>query len=470
MANVVASVGKPHVLRVAAVWGTTVVAMKTLSRGQSFTLGDDAASAIPIPDGLEMATTPLRAGQGGWELDAKGAVRGMLLLRGRHEDPVMIARTGAPVQVMPGDYGLVQYGLFSIFFQYTTPADVMTGSFGLELLTVLAIFSSGVLHVGMLGFMRTVMTPPPINKPLELTSPEEYAARFGLHRAAIEETPPPVTGDSADPGLKEPGARDTKKQGGGEKIAGPEGKLGLKGTAKITEIPGEIKPTTSYGGMSDVLNSETGDEIRHTLKTIDTVASALSGLNSTNVTLGVGPGAALRGGGAGGGGNRTGVAFGSGTLNTGWGPGASGGYGTGNGGAGAAGNGGTGRSGAGGGGGTGSATAGGERTVAVAAGAPAAKGGLSPEQVRRVVMAHTGALRACYEGEAQRNPSLRGGVTVQWQIDPGGGVSTASLAGTTLGNQRVEGCVLRQVKTWRFPASESPTTVASYPFKFGVGS
>jgi outer membrane biosynthesis protein TonB len=99
----------------------------------------------------------------------------------------------------------------------------------------------------------------------------------------------------------------------------------------------------------------------------------------------------------------------------------------------------------------------------------APSGGLTPEQVRRIVMAHTGALRACYESEAERNPQLRGGVTVAWQIDASGTVSSASLAGTTLNNPRVEGCVVRQVKTWHFPSSDAPTTVASYPFRFGVG-
>ena len=32
-------------------------------------------------------------------------------------------------------------------------------------------------------------------------------------------------------------------------------------------------------------------------------------------------------------------------------------------------------------------------------------------------MAHAGALRACYESEAQRNPNLKGGISVAWQID-----------------------------------------------------
>jgi len=78
-------------------------------------------------------------------------------------------------------------------------------------------------------------------------------------------------------------------------------------------------------------------------------------------------------------------------------------------------------------------------------------------------------VRACYETEAQRNPGLKGGVTVQWQIDPGGNVTSASVGATTLGNARVEGCVVRQVQKWKFPATDAPTTVAGFPFKFGVG-
>jgi hypothetical protein len=194
-------------------------------------------------------------------------------------------------------------------------------------------------------------------------------------------------------------------------------------------------------------------------------------LNSQTLTLGSGPGSSLRGVGGGGGGRDQGVAFGAGTLQTGWGAGNGGGYGGGTGGPGGRGAGGNGRGGPGGsgGGGNGTGSGVGEARVAVDPGSPTARGGLSPEQIRRVVMAHTGALRACYESEAQRNPGLRGGVTVQWQIEPNGSVSTASIASTTLSNARVEGCVARQVKGWRFPQSDTPTTVAAYPFKFGVG-
>jgi hypothetical protein len=468
-----ANSGGSQILRVAAVWGTTVVALRTLERGESFEMGDGKGAILPIPDGIQMADKPLIGSpSGGWDLDAQGAVSGLLRLRGRDEDPVAMARAGAPIGVLPGDYGLLQYGLFSVFFQYgTQPPPALKGS-RLELLALLAVLSSGILHVGILGMIRALMTPPPLNKPMELTNPDEYAARFGLQRAMIEPPPPPVAGDKpGGSGVKDPGAKDKKPQGGGQKIAGAEGKLGKMGKEDHTELTGDIKPAQNLGALSEVLNSDTGEEIKHTLKTIDSVANALSGLNSANVVLGAGPGTALKGLGPGGGGTGDGVAFGSGTLNTGWGAGNGGGYGYGSGGPGGRGSGGNGLGGRGGGTGTGDGTGSGtrERSVVFGNQAMAASGGLSSEQVRRVVMAHTGALRACYESEAQRNPNLRGGVTVAWQIDPTGGVTSASLAGTTLSNPRVEGCVVRQVKAWHFPVSDAPTTVAGYPFRFGVG-
>ncbi len=460
-------------VRVAAVWGTTVVELRTLRRGESFQLGDDATAACAVPEGADMSSTPLFFARGGWELDARGALAGALRIRGRDEDPVALAKTGAPIAVVPGDYGLLQYGLFSIFFQYTTLAPPVTSGIPFELLVMLALFSSAVMHVSTLGILRLTMTPDPLPKPLELTNPEELAARFGLHRAEVEVPPPPTAGGEkpGGSGVKDPGARDKKPAGGGQKIAGAEGKLGLQGKADKTEIQGAPQPAPNLGGLSDVLNSDTGDEIKHTLSTINSVANALNGLNSQNLVLGGGAGTGLRGGGGGGGGTGPGVAFGAGTLNTGWGAGNGGGFGAGAGGPGGPGSGGNGRGGRGGGTGAGDGTGAGTKESRVVFGnqALASSGGLNGEQIRRVVTAHQGALRACYESEAQRNPNLRGGVTVAWSIDASGSVSSASLSGSTLGNPRVEGCVVRQVKGWRFPTSDAPTTVAGFPFRFGVG-
>jgi hypothetical protein len=464
-----------HTLRVAAVWGTTILGVRMLQRGESYAFGegDDAASAV-APEGLDIAPVPLRAVGNGWELDPRGVVRGVLRLRGRDEDPVSLARIGAPIPIVPGDHGLLQYGLFAVFFQYTTPGAPMTTRWNVETLVVLSFLSSGIFHVGAILLLLSLLTPPPLELPSEL-SPEEFAAKFHVQRNEIEEPPPPAaaaasTGGGGSTGVKDPGAKDTKKQGGGRKIAGAEGKAGLNGKEDTTQLPGEVKPVTHYGGLDEVLTSDTGREIRQTLKSIDTVASALGGLNSNTVVLGSGPGTGLKGGGSGGGGTGAGVMFGSGTLDTGWGPGTGGGYGFGSGGPGGRGSGGFGNGGRGSGNGQGNGNGNGgpgEKGVGGVA-ATASKGGLSPEQVRRVVVAHQGALRACYEIEAQKNPGLKGGVTATWTIDPSGAVSSASIAGSTIKNPRVEGCVVRQIRTWRFPASEG-TTPTTFPFSFGIG-
>jgi TonB family protein len=94
-------------------------------------------------------------------------------------------------------------------------------------------------------------------------------------------------------------------------------------------------------------------------------------------------------------------------------------------------------------------------------------GGLGPEPIRRVVIAHAGALHACYELEARKDGSLRGGVTVTWKVEKSGAVTNAQVAGTTIHNVNVEDCVLRQVRSWKFPSNEGSSHV-TFPFVFDV--
>jgi len=475
----------PQVLRVAAVWGTTIVNAKLLAPGEDCVLGEVPGALSCMPDGIAASAAPLRAVSSGWELDARGAVNGTLTLRGREENLLGLARSGAPVPVVPGDHGLIQYGAFAVFFQYTSQAPALekrkarwVAPFAYVLhalradpLAGLSLFSSVVFHLGMIGLLVINWTPPDYQLPPELVSPEDYAERFGLKRILPEMEPAQASkkdDGGGGKGIKDPGAKDPRNQGGGRKIVGKEGKAGLNGKEDHSELPGEIKPTTNYGGLSEAL-ADTGSEIRKTLSQIQTVADALGGLNSANVVLGSGAGTGLKGAGSGGGGTGAGVMFGSGTMDTGWGPGTGGGFGSGTGGAGGRGSGGFagGGSGNGTGGGNGNGSGPGEHGLQ-GAGAGASHGGLNPEQIRRVVIAHRGALQACYEIEAQKDPSLRGGVTASWTIDASGAVTSASLASTTIHNARVEGCVLRQVRAWHFPSSDG-SSQATFPFSFGIG-
>lgn len=447
----------PAVLRTAAVWGTTVLAAQELRQGQSLELGDGPQALVAKPDGTALADAPVRAVGGGWELDARGATGGIVVLRGRREDPVELGRTGAPIPVVAGDHGVVQYGSFSVFFQFTPAAPAMARRTRVEWALLLAFLFSSVLAGGVLLLLVTLGNPPPLPKPLELTTAAELAVTFGLD-VPPEPPPQPSTGDAASgSGVKDPGAKDKKEQGGGKKIAGAEGALGKQGQADETKLPGEVRG--GLGGMSDVLASDVGDEVRATLGSIGSVAAALGGLNSDSIVLGRGSGTGLKGTGPGGGGDGPGVPFGSGTLDTGWGPGTGGGYGTGSGGPGGKGSGGPGGGGKGGGEGEG----GGERKV-TGKDAPATGQGLSPNQIARVVQSRYGAFRACYESAASRNPTLQGSVGVSFSIAPGGNVSGVNVSGS-IGDARVTGCVKRQFERLSFPPADKPTN-ASWSFVF----
>jgi hypothetical protein len=228
-------------LRVAAAWGTTIVGVKLLDRGHDCVLGESPGALAPLPDGLSASGTPLRAVGGGWELDARGAINGKLVLRGREENVVGLARAGASVPVVPGDHGLLQYGLFSIFFQYTGPAEPMRGRIPLDPLGLLALFSSLVFHLGIIGLLIINWTPPEYHLPPELVP--DFASQFHLSRALPEWQAAPTAGKDSKGGgkdAKDLGAKDTKKQGGGQKIAGAEGKAGLNGKEGHTELPGEV--------------------------------------------------------------------------------------------------------------------------------------------------------------------------------------------------------------------------------------
>ena len=178
------------------------------------------------------------------------------MLRGREENVPGLARAGAPVPVLPGDYGLIQYGLFSVFFQYTTPASALERKQRSRWLTPfvlfwrlltddplvgLSLFSSIVFHLGLIGLLIINWTPDEYRLPPELVSPEDYAALFGLKRVLPEMEPVAPSKDDktgGGKGVKDPGAKDPKKQGGGQKIVGKEGKAGPKRQGRPLRAPG----------------------------------------------------------------------------------------------------------------------------------------------------------------------------------------------------------------------------------------
>jgi hypothetical protein len=457
----------PVALRTAAVWGTTVLTAQHLSPGHSLKIGEGQGAVINKPDSASVSELPIRAVGNGWELDARGATGGEVYLRGRREDPADLGRVGAPIPIVAGDYGLIQYGNFGIFFQFVTAVPELRVKRRADWSLFFSFVFATVAVLGALALFWATQTPEEVAKPLELTSQAELVKQFNLKPE--EEIPPPPTGaqqEGKGQGVKDPGAKDPKPQGGGKKVKGDEGKLGRNGEAKETRQTGDIK--AGLGGMAEALSSDVGDEVKKTLGTISSVADALGGLRSSDIVLGAGSGTGLHGSGTAGGGTAEGgVPFGAGTLDTGWGAGKGGGFGSGAGGPGGRGLGGTGKGGLGGGEGSGSGTGtggDGERKVAGAQKAAAGQG-LSPAQIQRVVMSRMGAFQACFEMASAHDPTLKGNVGIAFSISPGGDVSAANVSGSSLKNPRVEGCMLRTFQRLRFPTADKPTN-AAFPFAF----
>jgi pSer/pThr/pTyr-binding forkhead associated (FHA) protein len=93
------------------------------------------------------------------------------------------------------------------------------------------------------------------------------------------------------------------------------------------------------------------------------------------------------------------------------------------------------------------------------------RGSLSKEVIRRIIHRHINEVRFCYEQELNQRPDLQGRVSIKFIISPTGAVQTAAKADSSLGNAKVEGCIVNAVRRWTFPSPEGGgIVVVTYPF------
>jgi hypothetical protein len=95
--------------------------------------------------------------------------------------------------------------------------------------------------------------------------------------------------------------------------------------------------------------------------------------------------------------------------------------------------------------------------------------GLTLEEIMRVVNARKNILRACYQQELNRQPSLAGTLIVAFQIGGDGIVKSAKVnSASSLRNAAVESCVTRNIMHLKFPAKGGLSNV-KIPLKFDPG-
>jgi TonB family protein len=99
------------------------------------------------------------------------------------------------------------------------------------------------------------------------------------------------------------------------------------------------------------------------------------------------------------------------------------------------------------------------------------RGSLDKEIIRRIIRRHINEVKYCYETELVKKADLSGRVSVQFTIAATGQVIASVLQSSTMGNIRVENCVVQAVRRWEFPKPMGGgIVIVSYPFNFTAGS
>lgn len=432
-------------LRVAMVWNGALYAEHLLSAPTAVTLGNASDALFPLPQGCsdDDNVTLLAPLQEGYELRARQGMGGSLWRDGQRQ---AIAELGGAVALGSADYGVVTLGQTSVFFQHVRPVQgppprrtlrdgALAACLGLSLFAHVA----SLLFV----FLVAVRELAPVD-PLELDS--ELLRKF-LIVPPPEDLPNKIIqrAERADRGVRD------RDEASGERAKDKEGKAGKRDSnAAKTQISGKPAETVAAQvrglGLLGVLS---GGRNRAVTTALDTpsLQGLLGGLGSAQTVIGQGSsGLSTKGGGVGGGGRNQGVLFGAGELGTA-----------------VAGGKGKGRNAGGSGEGVRQAR---EAELSLDPAGAKVSGFLSAEQINRVVQANRAAIKYCFEGGLQRNPKLQGSVNAAFRIDRKGAVSTTRVAKSTLGDPKVESCILRQIARWKFPEPDGGEVDVVYPFLF----
>ena len=436
-------------LRVAVVWNETIVEERVLEKPAPVTFGEDInyCTFIVPSAGLPANFAMFQPAGDGYTLRLHKAVSGKVSF-GDKELPVAEVLDGAAgatrsgdvveIGIGTGDWGVLVVGNLGVFFQFVTrvatiPMDPLVRRIDWAFTATLLV--AFVLHMAFLMAARLLMRDQ-----MQLASydiPDRFV-KYIIEKP--EEKPEPE--------------KETfgKKEDVGKKAGGKEGKFGMKDAkVRLSKVPkrdGELvkkiqdlgihkalgSNLLGQGPLKEIFGDKTGFD--------SAMAVAMSG-HGDQLVIGQGSGGmGLRGTGTGGGGSGFGRVWGMGKIDTGGGRGVRANLG--------------GRS---------------ARKVraAVSRGTPQATGFCSTADIQRVVQARSAGIKFCYEQELQRNPSLAGKITINWLIDTTGAVKKAHVISSTMKSAKVEGCMLRQVRRWKFKKPEGGMCSVNFPFVFKGG-
>ncbi len=435
-------------LRVALVWNGTIIEEKVFEKPQPVTVGEDLTETFVIPsEDLPKGYVLFEPmGKQGYTLHLRDSMKGKMAMANK---PVAMAEflkgsaarksgDGYAVTVGDADWGVISIGAVGIFFQFVTAADRIPitpfwQTIDAALLT--AVMISAVMQISFVVVGRLVFSGEVKLSAYEI--PDRFV-RFMIEK-------PPEEPEEKEEILQEDDSV-------GKKAGGKEGKFGMKDAkVRLSKVPkrdGEmVKRIKDYGihkalgsnllgqgPLKQVFGDRTGFD--------SSMAVAMSG-HGDNLIVGQGSGGmGFRGTGTGGGGSGFGRVWGMGRIDTGGGRGVRAGLS------------GKGRK---------------KVQASVQRGKSSVQGFCKAADIQRVVQTRSAGIKFCYESELQRNPALAGKVVVNWLINTEGGVSKAYVVSSTLKAPKVEECMLRQVRRWRFAKPEGGQCSVNFPFVFRGG-
>ena len=90
----------------------------------------------------------------------------------------------------------------------------------------------------------------------------------------------------------------------------------------------------------------------------------------------------------------------------------------------------------------------------------------SQEAISGSVRRNKERLGALYAGLLEKNPGLKGGVTVEFVISPEGRVVQCRIVASSLRLPSFEEAILQEILRWKFPSMEGGSTTVLYPISF----
>jgi hypothetical protein len=456
-------------------WRDTRLVQRLLAPGETLTFGTGPSATLVAPEGQadHLGRDPwprrmplLRPRRGGYRLRLLPSMTGLLRVQGKQMDIGSLFNVPAPkrllrkpavhrdVEIIEGDAADIVVDAVNqlrISMAFVDAPEKLRRPRTVEpLLFKAAFWSVNTILATLIVVLFVGSRIPPFTPQLELT-PERLAKLIPTTPDLSKQREAEKAKLAAEEARRKKMEREAA-EARRAKLA--EGRLGHPdSTRKETVMPkgredvlrekvakvgilsalGRAKAPGS--SLSNLLSNETSD-----------IEQAVTGLQGAKLAMGKGTGLASAGTGLGGGGTTFGKIGATGNLDVGTGRG-------------------RGRRGP-------SLGSGHERQVSqgLDTGNPDAEGGLSKEQVMRVVRSHQAAIKYCFDKEFQRNPHLNGRIDLAWIIHSNGSVDRARVAKSAMNNDAVEGCMIRTLKGWQFPKADADTIVQSFPFFFkGTG-